>query len=349
MTTLRRWTSIFLCGTVLAAASCSDTNAPEDVDPAVVASGMTDLTATFSSNIAFQSLRELSTQFTFSAAGAALAATLPPLPGAEAPAALTPAQRSALLQLSLHGGSGSLAIFPVDVLGKTFVWDTTQNRYVRSLTATGAPANGVRFELYLVDTETHLPQETPLMKVGYVDLTDLSTAQANKLGVLVKYGAQTIASYTITAAISTSSVALGAEGYLTDGTARLDFDLSTTFSATGLTLDYSLAGSNGFTASLVVTANLVNYTSSLAWRIEHGGNTVEINGTESATAVSCQVRFNGVTVATVSGDPDAPTITGAGGHSFTAEDLADLEAVFEGFGELLEEIDGVFGPAYFVI
>lgn len=346
MTNLRRWTSIFLCGTLLGAASCSDANAPEDVDPAVVASGMAGLTSAFSGNLAFQSLRELSAQFTFPAAGAALSATLPPPPGGAPLVTLTPAQRRALLQLSLHGGSGSLAIFPVDVLGGTFVWDVAQDRYVRSLTATGAPSNGVRFELYLVDLETHLPQE-PLMNVGYVDLTDLSTAQADRLGVLVKYGTQTIASYTVTAAVSTSSVALGADGYLAgaDGTARLDFVLATTISSSGFTLDYDLAGSNGFSASLVVTVNLVGNTSSLAWRISQGGNSIEVTGTSTATAVNCHIKFNGVMVATASGDPDAPTITGALGHTFTAEELDDLGDVFEGFFELIDQIDGVFSPA----
>jgi hypothetical protein len=195
-----------------------------------------------------------------------------------------------------------------------------------------------------VNTATHQPQR-PLIKVGYVDLTDLSTAQANKLGVLVKYGTQTIASYNVTAAIATSSIALGAAGYLTDGTARLDFDLSTTLSQTGLTLDYTLNGSNGFSATLTVTANLISGTSTFVWTIANGGNTVEVNATATDAAVNGQIKFNGVVVATVTGNPGSPTVTGAAGHTFTTQQLASLRSVLSGFSELLNQIDGVFAPA----
>ena len=343
MTTTRRLTAAALCAAALGAAACSDSNKPEAVDPAVVSSGMTGLTATFSSNLAFQSLRELSGAFTFTAAGAAVSATLPPAPGDRTPVTLTPVQRHALTQFALHGGSGALAIFPADVLGKMFVWDTVPNKYVKSLTATGAPSNGVRFELYLVNTATHQPQR-PLIKVGYVDITDLSTAQANKLGILVKYGTQTIASYTITAVVSTSSIALSAAGYLTDGTARLDFDLSTAISQTGLTIDYALNGSNGFSATLHVTVNLVTGASTFVWTIANGGNSVEVNATATNAAVNGQIKFNGVVVATLTGDPANPTIAGAAGHTFTTQQLANLRAVFNGFGELLDQLDGIFAP-----
>jgi len=347
MPTVKRWTSLAALAAVLAAAACSDTNKPEAVDPSTVASGMTGLTGSFSSNLAFQSLRELSDAFTFTAASgaaAAVSATLPPAPGEERGFTPTPEQRRALTQFALRGPAASLAIFPVDVLGKTFVWDTTANKYVVSQTETGAPSNGVRFKLYLVNADTHRPQR-PLLVVGYVDLTDLSTAQANKLGVLVKYGTQTIASYTITGTIATSGVGLRAEGYISDGTARLDFDLSMTISLSQIVVDYWLEGSNGFAAVMQVTVDLATGSGSLLWRISQGGNTVEVNGTSTGTAVDCQIKFNGVTVATITGDPDNPTITVAGGRTFTASELAALRSIFEGFIELMDQTDGVFGPA----
>jgi hypothetical protein len=347
MSIVNRGISVLVLAGALVAAACSDTNKPEAVNPSTIASGMTGLTSSFSSNLAFQSLRELSSAFTFTAASGtadAVSATLPPMPGEERRFALTPAQRRALIQFALHGPSGTHAIFPVDVLGKTFVWDTTANKYVVSPTETGAPSGGVRFKLYLVAAATHQPQR-PLLVVGYVDLTDLSTTQANKLGILVKYGTQTIASYTITGTVATSSVGLRAAGYITDGMARLDFDLSMTISLNQIVVDYSLNGSNGFSATIQATVNLATGSGSLLWRISQGGSTVEVNGTSTSTAVNCQIKFNGVTVATVTGDPDDPTITGAGGQTFTASDLAALQGVLDGFGELMDQIDGVFGPA----
>jgi len=35
----------------------------------------------------------------------------------------------------------------------------------------------------------------------------------------------------------------------------------------------------------------------------------------------------------------------AGGRTFTASELAALRSIFEGFIELMDETDGVFGPA----
>ena len=346
---VKRWTSLVVLGGALVVGACSDANKPEAVNPSTVASGMTGLTSSFSSNLAFQSLRELSGSFTFTAASgaaAALSATLPLVLGEAHRFGLTPEQRRALVQFSQRGSVGSLAIFPADVLGKTFVWDTLQNKYVMDPTATGAPSNGVRFKLYLVDATTHRPQR-PLLVVGYVDLTDLSNAQVNKLGVLVKYGTQTIASYTITGTVTTSSIGLVAAGYITDGPARLDFDLSMTVSATQIVIDYTLNGSNGVSAVLQVTLNATG-SMTLLWRIGQGGNTVEYAGTATATTVNCQLKFNGVTVATVTGNPDSPTITGAGGRTFTAAELTALRGIFDGFAELMDQVDGVFGPANLV-
>src|SRR6184192_194917 len=68
------------------------------------------------------------------------------------------------------------AIFPDSARGKTFVWDTTSDRYVTS-TAAGAPANGVRFLLYAVQPFAIVPAR-PLSMIGYVDLTDQTTPRA---------------------------------------------------------------------------------------------------------------------------------------------------------------------------
>lgn len=350
MIAVKRWTSLAVLAGALALGACSDTNKPEAVNITTMASGMSSLTGSFTSNLAFQSLRELAPAFTFTAAGgsgAAVAATLPPLPGEAPQSALTEAQRRALTQFALHGGTGSLAIFPVDVLGKTFVWDAALNKYKVNPTATGAPSNGVRFRLYLVDPVLHVPQPQ-LYVVGYVDLTDQSTAQANKLGVLVKYGTQTIANYTITGIIATSSTELRAQGYITDGTARLDFDLTDTESQTQIGVNYQLNASNGFSATMQYTITVATWSTSGVGRIARGGNTVEVTGTVVSGVTNSQIKFNGVTVATVTGGRDNPTITGAGGWTFSTQDLAALGAILEGFDELENQTDGVFGPAFLV-
>lgn len=349
MTRLHRWMPAFVLAAGLAAGGCgSDANKPEDVDPQVLSNGMSGLTSSFSSNLAFQSLRGLSGSFGFTAATAAVQATAPWVPGAARDFALTPAQRRALLQFSLHGPSGVQAIFPVNVLGKTLVWDTALNRYAVNPTLTGAPSNGVRFVLYLMgDTLLGRPR-IPLQTVGSVDLTDQSTTLSNKLGVQVKYLSQVIANYTIAGTLTTSGLTLRAQGYLTGEITRLDFDLSMTLSASTLGIDYTLSGSNGFAATLQVTVNLQTDAGTVLWRITNAGNTVEVNLAGTGSSVTGQMLFNGAVVATVTGNGDDPTITGSGGLALTAQDLQALQRIFDAFGELMDEIDGVFGPAHLV-
>ena len=347
MTRLHRWTPVVVIAAGLVAGACAgDVNRPEDVDPQVVSSGMSGLTSSFSGNLAFQSLRGLAGSFGFTAAAAAVRATVP---GSARDLALTPDQRRALLQFSLHGPSGAQAIFPVDVLGKTLVWDTTLNRYVVNATLTGAPSNGVRFVLYLMgDTVLGRPR-VPLQTVGSVDLTDQSTTLSNKLGVKVKYLSQVIAEYTIAGTLTTGGLTLRAQGYLTDTVTRLDFDLSMTVTASTLTVNYTLSGSNGFAATLQVASSLAaNSAGTVLWRVTNAGNTVEVDLAGAGNAVTGQVLFNGGVVATVTGSGDTPTITGSGGRTLTAQDLQALQQIFRGFGELMDQIDGVFGPAHLV-
>lgn len=352
MTQLRSPHLAFALVTALAAAACSsDVNRPENVDPQAVATGVSGLTDQFSTNLVFQSLRELSGSFGFSAvAGAATAAAvvLPPLPGGSQGFTLSSAQRAALLGLSLRSPASPQAIFPLNVLGKTLVWDTTLNRYAVDSAATGAPANGVRFKLYLVgDTVLHRPQK-PLIVVGYVDLTDLSNAQANKLGVLIRYLSQTIADYTITGTLSTVGIGLGAQGYITDGTARLDFNLQNQITIAGIGVSYTLTGSNGFQALVQMSLNLGTGSTTVLWRVSNGGNSVEVDLTATDSSAAGNILFNGVTVATVTGTEGDPTIVGVAGHTLTAQDLQALRDIFVSFGELMDQVDGVFGPAHLV-
>lgn len=349
MTRLQYWMPAFVLAAGLAAGACgSDANKPEDVDPQVLSNGMSGLTSSFSSNLAFQSLRGLSGSFGFTAAAAAVRATAPWVPGAARDLALSPAQRRALLQFSSHGPSGVQAIFPVNVLGKTLVWDTTLNGYAVNPTLTGAPANGVRFVLYLMgDTVLGRPR-IPLQTVGSVDLTDQSTTLSNKLGVQVKYLSQVIANYTIAGTLTTSGLTLRAQGYLTDGVMRLDFDLSMTLSASTLGINYTLSGSNGFGATLQVTIGLLTDGGTMLWRVTNAGNTVEVNLTGTGSTVTGQILFNGGVAATVTGSGENPSITGSGGLALTAQDLLALQRIFQGFGELMDEVEGVFGPAHLV-
>jgi hypothetical protein len=63
---------------------------------------------------------------------------------------------------------------PENVKGKTFVFDVASRTYVVDPTADGVPAGEVRFILYAWDGNNGRPA-TPLTRVGYVALADVST------------------------------------------------------------------------------------------------------------------------------------------------------------------------------
>jgi hypothetical protein len=78
---------------------------------------------------------------------------------------------------SLSGASYS-AMIPLNVLGTTFEWDTDISDYA-DLGAPGAPANGIRIVLYVMDPDTGIPV-MPLIPVGYlqIEVTSSSIAAA---------------------------------------------------------------------------------------------------------------------------------------------------------------------------
>ncbi|MDP3775578.1 MAG: hypothetical protein Q8Q85_15060, partial [Gemmatimonadales bacterium] len=223
--------------------------------------------------------------------------------------------------------------------------------YTVSATVTGAPANGIRIRLYAINPLTNMPVE-PVLFLGYVDLTDEVTAQASTLGVLLKLGTTTIADYSISLTRATSSFSLSADGFIrnADATGRVDFSLQNTINLQTFTVSivHNLTGSDGTAIRVELSGNDVSAT--VLFRVSHGGNSIELNGTFSSTATSetvdLDVKYNGTVVATITGDPDSPTITGANGHTVTAQELVALVTIFEKAGDFIGNFsEAVFRPA----
>lgn len=129
--------------------------------------------------------------------------------------------------LSLTRSSGirpNYKALPSEVLGKTFEFDADSGSYVES-DRTGAPGNGVRFIVYAIDPISHEPIVDT--EVGYVDLIDLSPSSTSSVGLrmLLVSGGTTYLDYKFNAAPGLNSVVLGVDGYLSDGTSRLNFDV----------------------------------------------------------------------------------------------------------------------------
>jgi len=336
-------------------AACSnDSNSPDNVNPAVMADGMGAITSEFANNAAFQSLKSMSGFFQLTAASAALRATLPMDISTRSAAAnfgtVAKSRRDAMRLYASLAPSSPAVLFPSNVLGKTYAWDVNQDRYIQS-TQSGAPANGVRFLLYVANDSGPV---LPLQQLGYVDLTDESSPQADILGVLLRLGGTNVADYTISAEYPTqSSLILTASGRLTNPnntSSHVDFTLEQNVSLTSLGVDYHVQGSNGFTIDFQLT--FTQSGANVNFAISNGGNTLSLSGTltfgATSDTVNFQIKYNGTVVATVTGNGDNPTITGSGGRQLSEAEIANLVAIWQGAGEVLDALDAVFEPGSIV-
>jgi hypothetical protein len=350
MPSLQRLLSLPALGAALLAVGCGDSTSPSAADPSALVPAVNGLNASFSQNAVFQSLAALSGHVALSAPAAAPAAEL----GALRMVAAASRSRALMLRLGERAPVAVEALFPVNVLGKTFVWDTGTNSYrILDSTTTGAPAAGTRFILYQVDSATGLPR-LPLTTTGSVDLTDVSSPQADALALKAHVGSQTAADYTIANVITTTTDTLRAAGYVADvvsGGQPVTFDLShaLSLSDSSLVTSYQASG-NGAVATMntTITGATNNQSLALDWLIRKNGS-VEVVGTATPTTTDVQFKVNGSVWATATQTAGGPTsITGANGRTLTAGELAALAAILEGFYSIYLQLTAVFGPAVLV-
>ncbi len=342
MLILKRSMMVAALAASMGVAACSDSTSPDSVDPLVLSSDMANAAGIFDNNAAFQSMRTLSAKFPRYAATALLRASPPAaLPSAGPVQARLPAR----LLADLRGARDIQALFPANVLGKTLIWDVATSQYVVG-TQTGAPSNGIRILIYVVNPATDEPV-VPLQQLGYLDLTDKSTAQFDRLGVLLRLLGNTIANYDVTLTAGTASVQLRAAGrlYSVDLARFLDFDLVTSVDlGLQVTIMQDVTGSDGTVLHLEIAGT--DSTGTLLFRVGKGRNSIQISGTTTSTAVDAQIRFNGTVVATITGDPDAPVIAGANGRQLSPQQIQALVRIFETAFEFLGDLtEGVYGPA----
>jgi hypothetical protein len=326
-------------------AACRDTLSPDTVSPEQLGSKLETLASTFDNNIAFQSLKTLSTTFPqFSVVAALRAGTPQGMLPAAMERAIAVQMGAARALAGVRGRAGTEALFPADVLGKTLVWSTDSSRYVVGQQA-GGPANGIRILLYAVNPVTLEPVQ-PLQQLGYLDLTDESTAQANKLGVVLTLGTSTIASYSVQTVRNTYSVTLTSTGYIksADGTQQVDFTISSSFrSQSGVgTFVYDLRGSDGTVVHLVVAGTSGN--GNILFRISSGHNRIELSFDVSGATATGIILFNGFLVATLDDSGNGVQVS-ASGYNLTPAQITALVAIFGHVATFLGDFaDGILGP-----
>ncbi|MGD0990926.1 MAG: hypothetical protein ABR998_00460 [Gemmatimonadales bacterium] len=340
--TTKRLTAGAVLALALYMAACKETTSPT-ADPTAIATGVTGLNSTFSQNAVFQSLSALSTSFTLSAP-IARPLTTPLGPSAS--------DWGLMLRLAGQARGPMLALFPINVQGKVFQWDTAGGgKYRITDSSLAVPENGVRYILYQVSPSTDRPS-LPLTTTGYVDLIDQSTQQANVLHLLLKVGTQTAADYTISQVKTTTVDTLKAVGYVTDvvaGGTPVNFTLShaLTLSDSSLVTVYSASGNAAAVTMHTSYSGAGGGNVALDWVVQKNGS-LEVVGNSTSSTINFQFKFNGTDWATVGGTPSAPTFTGAGGGTLTATDLVAVAQVLQGFYNIGSNLSGVFGPAFLV-
>jgi hypothetical protein len=248
------------------------------------------------------------------------------------------------------GGSAiqaSVVGIPVEVAGKTFVWDESTDTYVVS-DLSGAPSNGVRFLLYAVDPVTLRPVE-PVVETGYVDVIDQSTSALANVRIKVVEGNVTYLDYQVVASATTSSGLVTISGFAFNGTTRANFTLKNTVSQNNggivIVLDYSLdVPSRNLSVDWTATFGDVSGSLTLDLTVSGPNGDVRLVGTSNADGGTFTVKVNGNTFATITVTASSLVVTGATGDPLTSDEEQAFEAVFDSFEGSLDAFSVLLMP-----
>ena len=149
----------------------------------------------------------------------------------------TPMQSLGALTLPLTAFGVNLTTLAGPLMGKTIEWNVTTD-VVDTTTRAGAPANATRVILYSINPLTLKPIE-PLVEVGYVDLFPHSdfpdSSSVRFLVTRTGTGAGVVGDF-LGHAHDNATDAAQVNGFITNGTERLDFILPYTLVANNFTL-----------------------------------------------------------------------------------------------------------------
>ncbi len=337
--------SALLVVTAITMSACGDAASPGNFDAVQTNQAAAEALGPFDGNPAIEAMGVLATAMPdFGAAPAA-----PAMPAANGLA--IPENFQLLTQIApFLSPTEPAVIFPADLLGKTLVYNTTTGKYEVAPDSTGAPPNGIRINLYAVDPIFHQPVE-PLTQVGRLDLTDEGTPAADRLGAIVVVNGITYLEYLASAVVTTTSLTFSADGYLSDGTTRVDFSLSHTWSQVdGFNLSYAIDVPSK-DVGLTVTASLdpQSETGSFELSVYDGGNSVVMAVQATPTSLSGSVVYGGDVVVKISGTPENPVFTDGADNPLSAEQVQALGELFEGIGAVIDGFDDLLIPAYLVL
>ena len=216
---------------------------------------------------------------------------------------------------------------------------------------TGAPPNGVRFVLY--ETAAN-GDPIPGREVGYADLTDERSASPSTAGVrlVVVSGGVTYLSYSFDLTGSLDAAKFDVRGFLSDGTERIDFTISTSQQLFGrggkATLDATLSVARHdvvITAKAEGVAGATNGDGQIDLTVRSGADEIVVDAKTTEGQLDATFTVNGQLLATATGAASAPVIRGDGGRDLTAEELHALGAIVGMAESLFKLVSDLLQPA----
>jgi hypothetical protein len=233
--------------------------------------------------------------------------------------------------------------------GKTLVHDAATDTYVVSPTRTGAPANGVRFITYEVDS---IGKPITARETGYADLLDegATTGETIVLRLLVVNRGVTHLDYRTRLTLVGEIGSIGVEGFMSDGAARLDFTVGVTSrksgTATLLDADFDLrVTARDFTIKGKARGiDEGTGDGAIELTVRHGQSSVAANMIGSTGRIEGTVMVNGALLATATGDAKSPTITGPSGGQLTGSELLMLLHIVDMTDSVFDLVEALVKP-----
>ena len=250
----------------------------------------------------------------------------------------TPMQSLAALTRPMLVFGVNLANLAGPLLGKTIEWNVTTD-VVDTTARAGAPAAATRVILYTINPLTLRPVE-PLVEVGYVDLfphSNFPDSSSIRFLVTGTTGGTTVVGDFLAHAHENASDAAQVNGFVTNGTERLDFVLpyvKESDSHTTLVTDFDLSAPATRIHHRSALPNTTDTT--LATDLTFTFEGQQVLSLSSPVAVSSAGAVTGTGSTGVNGAPFATwtitatgslTITGPGGRAPTAEESAAITAM----------------------
>lgn len=234
--------------------------------------------------------------------------------------------------------------------GQTYAFSENDLRWMIDPGRSGAPADGVRFVWYAMNTGANSP-ERPLVERGWVDLRMTTTGETDAVMTVefMELSGTRGAEYTIELHqdLDTGSFLLTAEGTLGTGAGQVGFDVNRSFAYDGEAGVYEAIAAFGGpmgSASVSITSPFDPEThmtvddSPFTGGLLGGGHYLLIDGiVDVADNVDGTVEADDEDVLSVGGTMLAPVFLLPGGGSPTSVVQSDMEEVWEGLWGLMNE------------